>query len=150
MSKKIIKYFLISISSLYIIIRLLMDGFSVIGDAAFLSDWTLILALILLIVGIFIDSSLVNDNKILDNKKKNIMYNILRFIGFIPFILVILYGIYCALNGFSFLFGPASYGLSGFCEGVLLVSLVVWPAYIVGIVLIIKSNKKIKQIKEKK
>lgn len=76
---------------------------------------------------------------------KKIFWKILLIIGFIPFLVVLIYGIYSAIFGFSGLcLCPDYYGFAAFFDSVLLFSVVFYPAYIVGVVLIILSIIKIK------
>lgn len=149
MNKKTIKYLLIVLSSLYIIIELLIVGpidKILYITLEFNDNILLLIAIILLLIGIFIEKT---DKKI---KKTNqiVKYKILKKIGYVPFVLVVLYGIYCFVNGFIF-FNTTEYGLSAFFSSIFIISIAIaGPFYIIGMTLIIMSNKKIKQINEKK
>ena len=81
-------------------------------------------------------------------KRLKIKYNLLKFLGFLPFVAILCIGIFCAFSGFSFFFST-SYGISAFFSSIFLFSLLVWPFYIIGAVLIIKSSQKLKELGKK-
>lgn len=149
MSKKIYKYMMIILSSLYIVIDLIIIGpINKIMDVAldYEENIPFVIAVILLLIGIFIDAT---DKKINENAKLR-KYKILKIIGYIPFIIVILYGIFRSFTGFDF-FLKTTYGLPAFFGSIFILSILfMWPFYIIGIALIVKSKKLIKQIIEKK
>lgn len=62
--------------------------------------------------------------------------------------------IYSMIFGTSNFFGNKIYGFEALYFTLMIISFIVWPIYIIGIFLIIKSNKTLKQItyesKEKK
>ena len=71
--------------------------------------------------------------------KKNI-WELVIFLGTVPFIYVILSGIYNAIVGFSGLCITGctdSYGISAFMDWVILFSFVFWPIYVIGLILMI-------------
>ena len=152
MSKKILKIILITLSSVYIAFNLMTEGFlNMLLDTALdpIENIFFILSIILLLIGIIIDDSndeTVNSKKIDNNinTQKIKKYKILRFIGFLPFILVISCGIFFMFTGFGFFFNT-SHGVSAFFGSIFFISLFAWPLYIVGIILIIKSNQKLKK-----
>lgn len=79
-------------------------------------------------------------------KEKKIIWKILLIIGLIPFLAVIIYGIFSSINGFSgicFFNCSKNYGLMAFRDSVIMYSYVLWPTYIIGIILIIISIIKI-------
>lgn len=84
-----------------------------------------------------------------NNKKSIVKYNVLRVIGFIPFIGVLCFGIYSAIVGFGFV-SSYSKGIEGFLSSIFIISFFVWPLYIIGAVIIIKSSSKIKSFKNNK
>ena len=79
------------------------------------------------------------------NNKK---YKLIKIIGFLPFIGTIIYGIFCMFFGFTFLFNT-SYGLDALFESIFIMLTKIWPMYIIGIIIIIISNKKLKQLEKK-
>lgn len=70
--------------------------------------------------------------------KKKIIWKILLFIGTLPFVIILVMSIINAINGFEFLFST-SYGWEAFIGTAVIYSFLFWPAYIVGILLIILS-----------
>lgn len=77
--------------------------------------------------------------KIISMLKANI-WELVILLGIAPFIYVIVSGIYNAIVGFSGLCITGctdSYGISAFIDWVLLFSFVFWPAYVVGLILMI-------------
>ena len=84
------------------------------------------------------------------SKKSVKYYKVLKFIGFMPFIGVLCFGIFSAINGFSFFFST-SYGVEAFLESIFWISIMfLWPFYLIGIVIIIKSTSKIKELQKYK
>lgn len=83
-----------------------------------------------------------NKEKTKDSKKLIMKYKILKWLGFLPFIAIVSIGVFSSIVGFSFMFST-SYGIAAFFESILIISLFIWPLYIIGIVLIIYSKKKI-------
>ena len=90
-------------------------------------------------------------------KRKNIVSYILLFIGLIPFVFVLCYGIKNAIIGYSgFCLTECSldYGFSAFLDTITLFSYLFWPVYLVGVVLIIIGifkliyNKKMNKYKD--
>lgn len=77
-------------------------------------------------------------------KNKRLIWIILLVLGSIPFVVALIYGIFSAINGFSGLcFCPNYYGFTAFFDSILLFSFVYYPAYIIGIILIVLSIIKI-------
>ena len=145
---KNLKTILITISIIWIIIEILLEGSLIdkIANTGFepLENITFILAIILLVVGISIKVPKLQENNNI------IKYKILRVIGYFPFIGILLFGIFSMFNGFTFAF-DTSYGITALIGAIVFSSIFIWPLYIIGIILIIISNKKIKQlINEKK
>lgn len=99
-----------------------------------------ILGFLCLFIGILINS---HDS---DSNKKKLYYKIHLIVGLLPFIGVIIYGIFSAINGFTFIYST-SYGLEAFSCTVIIMSLLIWPYYIIGLALIIKGIFKIKSKK---
>lgn len=80
-------------------------------------------------------------------KNKKILWKTLLIMGFVPFILVLFYGLYSAITGFSGLcFCGNYYGFKAFIDSIIMVSYVFYPAYIIEIILIIVSLLKFKKI----
>jgi len=80
-------------------------------------------------------------------KNKNLVWKILLIIGLIPFFIVIGYGMYASINGFSALCVlncTKEYGFIAFRDSVLLYSYVFWPTYIIGLILITLSVIKLR------
>lgn len=163
MNKNLIKKILI-ISGLLIIlgvyITFVLDTFSFIDaliemivtigiDIDEIESILTILGLILLIIGIFIKNDTEKEISDCGNKKgKKVKYMILLILGLLPFVGILGFAIFSAINGFSFLFST-SYGFDAFGGVILIYSIFLWPLYIVGLVLIIKSIQKLKQFKNR-
>ena len=151
MDKKNKKILLITISIIWIIIDIMLEGGLLMKtmNTAFepLENITFILAIILLVKGMSIE---IPKTEIKNNKNNNNItkYKILRVIGYIPFIGIILFGIFSMFNGFDFMFST-SHGLDAFIGTIIIWSIIIWPLYILGLILIIKSNKKIKNFSSK-
>lgn len=80
-------------------------------------------------------------------KKKKILWLILLILGIIPIAIPLVSGIYSAFAGSSGLcFTQCNYvyGLEAFLDSVVLYSYLFWPTYIVGLILIIISIKKLR------
>ena len=76
---------------------------------------------------------------------KKLLWKSLLIIGFIPFIIALLVGIYFAITGFSGLcFCTNYYGFKAFIDSIIMFSYVFYPNYIIGIILIILSIIKLK------
>ena len=149
---RILKRILIIMSSIYIIFYLVVDDLIVsdffdtlINIIIHLSNADFFIATILLLIGIVID--MPNDEKTNDNRviKK---YKVLKFIGILPFIFVLLNGIFSMFFGFSFFFN-GTYGPNAFILTIAFTSLLIWPLYIIGIILIILSSIKLKKLQNK-
>ena len=79
------------------------------------------------------------------NKK---LWILLLILGIIPFIIVLGYGIYSSITGYSalcILNCTKDYGLIAFRDSVILYSFVFWPTYIIGLFLIVLSVIKLKK-----
>lgn len=78
---------------------------------------------------------------------KKRIWKVLLILGFIPFIIALILGIFVAVNGFGGLnFCCKYYGFQAFFDYVLLFSFIYYPTYIVGILLIILSIIKLRKI----
>ena len=102
-----------------------------------------ILGILCIIIGIFSKENLNRNN----SNKSLMKYKILKWIGIFPFIAILCIGLFSMINGFSFMFST-SYGISAFFESIMIISLFIWPLYIIGIALIIYSKKKITNIEK--
>ena len=74
-------------------------------------------------------------------------WTLLLIVGMIPFIVPLVYGIYNSINGFSGLcLWPCDYdyGFKAFADSIMFYSFIFWPTYIIGIVLVFLSVKKLK------
>ena len=95
MDKKKKKILLITISIVWIIIEIMLEGsiMNKVMNTGFepFENITFILAIILLIIGICIE---IPKTEINNNDKKILKYKILRAIGYLPFIGIILFGIF--------------------------------------------------------
>lgn len=146
MDKKNKKIILITISIIWIIIEILLEGGLLMKtmNTAFepFENITFILAIILLVIGICIEipKKEINHN----NNRKIHKYKILRIIGYTPFIGILLFGIFSMFNGFDFMFST-SHGIEALIGTIIILSIIIWPIYVVGIILIIVSNNKIKK-----
>ena len=80
---------------------------------------------------------------------KHIGWKILLFIGMLPFLIVLGMGVFNSIFGFTFMF-DTSYGINAFLDTLLIITFLFWPAYLVGIVLIIISSVNIKKQKRNK
>lgn len=74
--------------------------------------------------------------KILKSKR---FWQCVLFLGLLPFLICIGYGLYSAFTGIAFLWGPAEFGLEGFFTAVVFWSFVYWPTYLAGLTLICLS-----------
>lgn len=81
--------------------------------------------------------------------KRKIISILMIGIGTFPFLYILYRCVDAAINGFTFGWGaPAEHGAQAFLSVLVLGSYVLWPAYIIGIVLIIigilllRKNKK--------
>ena len=161
MTKKYFKRFLIIIGAILLlsnfIICLIDDGdilgalvamtFETFVDFGELESILSILGMTFLFFGLIIKQEDVP--QIAENNKNSIVkYKILRFLGYIPFIGILCFAIYSSIFVFSFLFST-SYGLEAFLETIFLFSLFIWPLYIIGAIIIIKSSSNIKNLKIK-
>ena len=149
MDKKNKKILLITISIVWIIIEIMLEGsiMKKVMNTGFepFENITFILAIILLIIGICIE---IPKTEINNNDKKILKYKILRAIGYLPFIGIILFGIFSMFNGFDFMFST-SRGIDAFIGTIIIWSIIIWPLYIHGLILIIKRNNKIKNFSSK-
>lgn len=74
--------------------------------------------------------------------KKKLLWKVLLVIGMIPFVIVIGYGVYSSIIGFSVLCilnCTKEYGFIAFRDSIFLYSSVFWPTYIIGVILMIIS-----------
>ena len=77
------------------------------------------------------------------------IWKILLIISLIPFIIVISYGIFSSINGFSglcILNCTKEYGLIAFRDSIISLSYICWPIYIISLILIVLAIIKIKKI----
>ena len=74
--------------------------------------------------------------KLLKNRN---FWRIVLCTGCLPFIGCLWTGIDRAINGFAFLWSPVERGLDAFLTAVLLFSYLYWPAYLIGLMLILVS-----------
>ena len=78
------------------------------------------------------------------------LWKILLVIGVISLISPLIVGIDSAINGMTTGFFSSSqryYGFEAFIDGIVLFSLISWPVYIIGLILVILSIVKLKKIK---
>ena len=160
MNKRILKKFLIIIGlillGLNFIICLINSGevFETLFDIVFetfvefgeLESILSISGITLLTFGILIKNENAS-NETKNDKKAVRKYKLLRILGYMPFIGILIFATYSAISGISFLFST-SYGFDAFLGSILLLSLFLWPLYIIGIILIIKSSSKIRNFEE--
>ena len=81
-------------------------------------------------------------------KNKKILWKILLLIGLIPFISILIYGIYVSITGFSLLCilnCAKEYGFIAFRDSIISISYIIWPIYIIGLLLITLSIFKLKR-----
>ena len=86
-------------------------------------------------------------------KNKNIIWWVLIIIGLIPFIFVLGSGLISAISGTSglcLLNCTLTYGWDAFLTTIILQSYLLWPTYIIGIVLIIIGLFKIIEKRKQK
>lgn len=70
--------------------------------------------------------------------KKKVLSILLIGIGSLPFLYILYRCIDAAIYGFSFgIWAPAEYGAQAFLSILVLGSYLIWPAYLVGMILII-------------
>lgn len=104
-----------------------------------------ILGVIFLSLGLLIKKENIS-NTVVNIKNSIVKYRILRIIGYVPFVGILCFASYSAIYGFSFFFST-SYGFHAFFGSILIFSLFfLWPLYIIGIIIIIKSSSKIKNL----
>ena len=71
---------------------------------------------------------------------KKELWLVLFILGLLPFVILLIGGIYASIAGFSGIAVSAlHYGFSAFRDWVILWSFLYWPSYIVGMILIIVS-----------
>lgn len=160
MNKKFLKRFLIIIGLILLlsnfVICFIRDGdifgalfamiFKTFVEFGELESILSILGTIFLVWGLIIKKENVPET--VDNNRNSIVkYKILRFLGYLPFVGILCFAIYSSICGFSFLFST-SYGLDAFFGTILLISLFIWPLYIIGAIIIIKSTSKINNFKK--
>lgn len=81
-------------------------------------------------------------------KKEKMIWKILFVIGMLPFIILLSFGVYNSINGFSgmcFFNCYNYYGIRALMDSVVLYSYIFWPTYIIGFVFIILSVKNLKK-----
>ncbi|MGM9849969.1 MAG: hypothetical protein ACI31V_03625 [Bacilli bacterium] len=81
-------------------------------------------------------------------KKK--FWIVFLIVGIIPFIIPIISGIYYSIRGYSGLCWwqcDYYYGFNAFIDSIILYSYILWPTYIIGIVIIVLSIIKLKNKK---
>ena len=153
MNKKFLKRFLIIIGLILLLVNFIIclinegDIFYALFTMAFetfaefgeLESILSILGMIFLVLGLIIKQE--NAPKTVD-KNSIVKYKILRAFGYLPFIGILCFAIYSSICGFSFLFST-SYGVGAFFGTIFLMSLFIWPLYIIGAIIIIKSSSKI-------
>lgn len=135
MNIKIIKTLLITLSSLYIIIELVIEGFikKIVHTANYpIEHIPFIISIILLIVGVFIK---IEQKKRTKNCK--IKYIIFIITGILLFIGIILYNLYLTINISNII------TIDEFISNLIFLSYFVWPLYIIGALLIILNLKNI-------
>ncbi len=71
--------------------------------------------------------------------KSKRFWQVILMIGILPFLSCLLKGLDGAINGISFLWGPADYGWEGFLTAIVFFSYLFWPAYLIGLILIMIS-----------
>lgn len=82
------------------------------------------------------------------SKTKKYIWKILLIIGILPFLGVLCYAIYSAIYGFKglcFFYCTKEYGLLAFRDSIILYSIVYYPLYIIGAILVILSIIKIRK-----
>lgn len=90
----------------------------------------------------------LNENNVEINSDKYIRkYKIIRILGFLPFVCLLCYSIYCFIFGFTFF--ETWYGFKGFYQALFWFSVLFWPLYIVGIILIVISFIKLRKVNKK-
>lgn len=85
-------------------------------------------------------------------KNKKVLWIILLILGCLAFLIPLAMGIFDSINGFAGLcfVGCKSYhGFPAFRDSIILYSYLMWPTYIVGIVLIILSTIKLRKQKSR-
>lgn len=83
-------------------------------------------------------------NTVENSKKSIVKYKILRILGYSPFVGTLCFALFSSIYGFSFFFSR-SYGLEAFFGTIFLMSLIIWPLYIIGAIIIIKSSSNIEK-----
>lgn len=80
--------------------------------------------------------------------KNKRIWIVLLILGIVPFIFCLFYGIYNSIVGFSGLsFYNRYYGTKAFFDSIILLSYLIFPFYIIGLLLIILSIIKLRRKK---
>lgn len=159
MNKKFLKRYLIIIGLILLFVNFIIcfikegDIFFALFTMAFetfaefgeLESILSILGTIFLVWGLIIKQE--NVPKTLDNKNPIVKYKLLRVLGYLPFIGILCFATFSSICGFSFFFSK-SYGLDAFFGTIFLMSLFIWPLYVIGAIIIIKSSSKINAFKK--
>ena len=159
MNKKFLKRYLIIIGLILLFVNFIIcfikegDIFFALFTMAFetfaefgeLESILSILGTIFLVWGLIIKQE--NVPKTLDNKNPIVKYKLLRVLGYLPFIGILCFATFSSICGFSFFFSR-SYGLDTFFGTIFLMSLFIWPLYVIGAIIIIKSSSKINAFKK--
>lgn len=159
MNKKFLKRYLIIIGLILLFVNFIIcfikegDIFFALFTMAFetfvefgeLESILSILGTIFLVLGLIIKQE--NVPKTLDNKNPMVKYKLLRVLGYLPFIGILCFATFSSICGFSFFFSR-SYGLDAFFGTIFLMSLFIWPLYVIGAIIIIKSSSKINAFKK--
>ena len=79
--------------------------------------------------------------------KSKKIWIVLLIVGIVTFVIPLIAGIFDSINGFSglcFVGCERDYGIKAFIGSIYLYSYILWPTYIIGIILIILSIIKLK------
>lgn len=167
MNKNLLKKILIIVGTLVILgvyITFVIDTASVIDgfimmiigigiDLDEIESIITIIGLILLLIGIFIkgdkEKEIINKNDNYEIKPKTKKkYIIMLILGLLPFIVFLGSAIFYVINGISFFYNTV-YGLEALEVVTAVYFIFLWPIYIIGLILIVKSIQKLKQFKNR-
>lgn len=93
------------------------------------------------------NKAVINSDNTKYSLKKMMIYKILLGIGILPFILIIGFGLFSMIFGFTFFF-TTNYGIGAFFESIFFAGLIYWPILLIGLIFIIISKYKLVKLKK--
>lgn len=170
MNKNILKKILVVLGAIFVLINFainyiaeegeILEAIFAMGFKSFEESSVAEIILTILAILCFAIALLMKDEKTISNKE-NIKckekspeqmitkYKIWRVIGCLPFIGILSAAIYAAIEGVGFI-TTTIYGFEAFIMTIIVCSITLWPAYLIGIFLIVRSSIKIDKLKGQK